>query len=383
MKQPFVIKDVNLRLWQMFILTFPYYILPSGLPRISDIFIVSLAFRYLAAGKVPMMSGPRTILKFLWLFVAYVFVISAVFALYLQDFYAVQTSLFYFDNALAVTLAFALYSQYRERFLQASFNAIALCVTMQFAFGIKDLGNPNRATIFFNNPNQLGYFALIAASLLVYLSKVAKVKPWQATLYILICFVIALISLSKAAIVGFLFLFLIHSLRQPVVLITSVVAILAVNFAAPNLLATFDRAQARVAGIGTANDDSLEGRGYTRIIDNPQYLSFGSSEGQTSRWTRYGGREIHSIFGTLLFAYGFPGVVLLSLFLYYCFKGQGWHIFPMFAIAFYGITHQGLRFTLLWCLLAISWCVVHTLRERQAAKRDPVPINPQLGTSPA
>ncbi|CAN1559137.1 hypothetical protein MCEMSE15_02566 [Fimbriimonadaceae bacterium] len=379
-KSPFVIKDVNLLLWQMFILTFPFYLLPSGLPRISDFFLVAIAIRLLVRGHFKVLPESRIAIKFLWLFVGYVFLNNSFYALKLTDSLGVQTFLFYIHNGMSVALVFVLYSEYGKKFLLSSYWAISVCVVLQFVLGIRDIGNPARATIFFNNPNQLGYFSLIAAAMVAYLARVAQPKTWQVTGLFFICLMLSLISLSKAAIVGVLIMLVFYGLRQPGVLAIIVAIGFALFTAFPDAISVLDRAEARLSGIGTQADDNAEGRGYNRIWENAQYLAFGASEADQTRWTRSGRQELHSVFGTLIFAYGFIGCALIGTFFYFCLRGQGYDAYPFISIASYGFTHQGLRFTLLWTLLAVSWCVAAELRKRP----QPEPTgNPDLALAPA
>lgn len=373
-----VIKDANLRLWQAFILLFPFYFLPSGLPRISDFALMAIAFRLAARGKVQMVPGAKIILRVLLCFVAYVFFVNAVNGLWNMNLTCFQSASFYIYNMLAVALVFVLYSEYQGRFLSATFSAMAITLAIQVLFGFRDVGNPARATIFFNNPNQLGYFSLIAAAIVAYCSAALKAKQSTTTVLFLICVFLALISLSKAAMVGVLMMLVLYGATRPkmLALFGAIALVILVFF--PGQLSVVDRASARLSSIGGQYDDSLGGRGYTRIVEFPQFLAFGSGEGAFERFNKSGGQELHSIFGTLLFAYGICGCALIGTFIYLCVRGQGFSAYPLIPIASYGFTHQGLRFTLLWCLLALSWCVTHYIKHQKElppnSEPEPVPL---------
>ncbi|MDX2065975.1 MAG: hypothetical protein SFX74_09560 [Fimbriimonadaceae bacterium] len=373
------IPEFNLRLWQMFLLSFPFYLLPSGMPRICDIFIVWIAIRFAIAGKVPMLGSAKIILQVLSGFVIYSCLVGTYYALILPAPSCLQSAFFYIQNALVVFVVFSLYSEYGRRFLEATFNAMATCVIVQFCAGLRDLGNAERATIFFNNPNQLGYFSLVSAALLAFGAQVFKLRAAYIGMLMTMCLAIAVISLSKAAMVGAAILILLIGLTQPKVVGQFALMVLAVLVIAPNIVGAIVKAEARLSTVGRSNDDSAEGRGYDRITRNPHYLAFGSAEGAYNRFGLHG-QELHSTYGTIIFAYGIPGTALLVTFLYLLFKGQGWSAYPIFPVATYGITHNGMRFTLLWCLLAVSWCVAHYMRERRLAAE---PVVADEGPGPA
>ena len=101
--------------------------------------------------------------------------------------------------------------------------------------------------------------------------------------------------------------------------------------------------------------DSLAGRGYDRMINNPEFLLFGAGEGGFERFESAQPGEVHSSFGTILFAYGLPGLVLFSLFLVMVMRrcgGSRW-LLLLPALA-YGLTHQGVRFAMFWVLLGVA-----------------------------
>jgi len=106
-------------------------------------------------------------------------------------------------------------------------------------------------------------------------------------------------------------------------------------------------------------DESLgfwEERGYDRIWNNPEYLVYGSGEGGFKRFketTLIGAHEIHSSVGTLFFCYGFTGAIIFGIFVIVALRGSEFRVWLLVMPAFaYGMTHQGLRSTLLWVLLA-------------------------------
>jgi hypothetical protein len=362
--KPWTLGDVNLRLWQLFIIFFPLYLLPSGLPRVADIFIIILAVRLLQQGRVPLRRNARFMLQALAALVTYIFVVNAFYTFKYSAFQFLQSGLFYIYNAVYFAIAIVLYSAYEKRFIQATYMAVVIGAVVQLPIAILSLGSGTpRQTLLFNNPNQLGYYTLLASAIVAYCAPLVEksyLRP-AATLGILTFY--SLLSLSKAAMGGVVLIALVCLLARPKVGV-SAIAIAAVFLTLSPIGNTlFENAFGRLATAGTQGDDSAEGRGYDRIWLEPHYLALGAGEGLHTRFNVFGGKEIHSVFGTLLFGYGFPGFALSLLFLWAAVRGFGWHVWPLLPIASYGLTHQGVRFTLLWGVLAIAWCI-HDYRQR-------------------
>jgi hypothetical protein len=116
----------------------------------------------------------------------------------------------------------------------------------------------------------------------------------------------------------------------------------------------------------------FEQRGYDRIWNNKEHVFFGAAEGSRYRWresTRIRTAEIHSSAGTLLFSYGIPGILMFGLFLYRVIRGVRMrHGLMLLPALLYSVAHQGLRFTMLWVLLALFVA----LKETPAASRKAV-----------
>jgi hypothetical protein len=129
----------------------------------------------------------------------------------------------------------------------------------------------------------------------------------------------------------------------------------------------------RLESVGKQEDDSLAGRGYDRIWNNPGYLLFGAAEGAYRRFDSVLSGEIHSSPATLFFSYGFVGGGIFVVFLTYILRGserRSWLL--LMPTLMYGLTHNGLRFSLLWVTLAFFYCTqreVYLMRVSEAQKR--------------
>jgi hypothetical protein len=97
----------------------------------------------------------------------------------------------------------------------------------------------------------------------------------------------------------------------------------------------------------------------------------GAGEGGViERWPQdlYAGNEIHSTIGTLVFSYGIVGTALFIASFWQLYRLVGLQLMLYLVPALiYGLTHQGLRFSLFWVLLGIV-AIVGLARERRVEK---------------
>jgi len=117
----------------------------------------------------------------------------------------------------------------------------------------------------------------------------------------------------------------------------------------------YERALSRLGDIGRDHDDSLGGRGYDRIFNDPFTLLVGAGEGNYDRFnSEIHSMEIHSTFASIAFCYGLAGIVAFCVFNYRCFRIATVLYCTLFMPVFaYGITHNGIRFSFLWLLYAL------------------------------
>jgi hypothetical protein len=119
----------------------------------------------------------------------------------------------------------------------------------------------------------------------------------------------------------------------------------------------------RFESLGKHADDSVAGRGYDRIWRYPEYLFLGAGEGVAYRILKRGDdlNELHSTWGTLLFSYGIAGFLSFMTMIVIVFRRAPWrHLLYFMPIAFYGLTHQGLRFSMLWVFFGLVFGLAHS-----------------------
>jgi hypothetical protein len=262
--------------------------------------------------------------------------------------------------------------------------ACSLCFQGFVAFTGLQFGNrASRATIFFNNPNQLGYWSLLSMSILALAVTKLKLPMWLVVAAFVCAPLITFLSLSKAAIAGIVCLFILIGLRKPIIVIAALV-VMGTFVSTPTGQNYIEGVQRRFASIGQQDDDSLEGRFYDRIIDNPQYWVFGAGEGAYDRFTTIEDKlkEIHSSFGAVFFSYGFVGFVLFFAALAMMFGKSVTAWAYAVPVAMYSITHNGLRFTSFWLFLAFVFCFFEWIREGAPARSAVEPEEDELEPEP-
>lgn len=331
----------------------PFYLFPSGGPQIADA-IAGLLFVATFFGR---QAITRTTSPVLWaciLFATYTLIVNAVWAMLIMDLSMLMTPAFYFFNSMIVYVILTLNGRIEGGVLKVMLVGIVASVGVQALLTIwsTEAGASRQILFFFDNPNRLGYWALLSATMFCIIANHLKVRILIQVLFLIVAFYLISISLSKAAIVALFLLLAIHFSRNiGQLLLVSIIGMIALYLLSH--LTLFEDVVARLNNIGGQSDDSLHGRGYDRIWLYPQYLLFGAGEQGLGRFSETD-IELHSTLGTVLFGYGVIGAGLFGLLLWRLFTLAGWRDFLYLAPAFvFGLAHQGLRFTLLWALFAL------------------------------
>lgn len=275
-----------------------------------------------------------------------------------RSFFSQQRELSYFKFALFLGAIIAVYG-----LISSGFN---FRVGQEYGRGVGT----------FNNPNQLGYFAvcLFSISVLLYLRRVVSLS--YLLFFIGCSLFLSIASLSKAAMVSVFFsasmlgYILIPNSRIKIIsgflLFLAFVAVL-------NILLNGESFQnlsfvSRLLRIGQDSDDNLGGRGYNLVeYMNAAEVFLGLSD-TVVREIR--GSEVHSTIGWVFINYGvFAGLIFL-FFLYAWFKRLVlvFGFFPAVIISgppmLYGLTHNGIRFTFFWILVAISFSFTYAVSSK-------------------
>jgi hypothetical protein len=229
-----------------------------------------------------------------------------------------------------------------------------------------------RAIGTFNNPNQMGYWALLVMTCLV----LARERTRLGLLDVLaLCagMYATMLTLSKSAVISALLLLAVAVVGCGVrrhagwLLGMLLAAGVVLQLSAGNLaerIASLDPVSAVMRDLSAIDDEGgedIEKRGYQRLFLYPQYLIFGAGEGDFARFGTGGrsrsgemDREFHSSLGNILLSYGIVGLMLFLALLVVVFVGAPWpSILYLLPSMLYGIAHNGLRFSLFWVFLGM------------------------------
>ncbi|MBW6473092.1 MAG: O-antigen ligase family protein [Anaerolineaceae bacterium] len=368
---------ISLFLYALFIIITPFYFWRSGVPQIADFVLMLLVITFFIRKRfvISGISASRNFLLTGFIFSFYVVFVNLIWALILSstDLFLLRSS-YYIYNISVCIIVIGLYADYREQFIEFTYKLIWASLTIQcILYLILGGFSGLRTTIFFNNPNQLGYFALLAACIILFASSRIQIKLFFVISGLIFAFFLIAASQSRGAILAFLglvLLFLMSKGRKDIkkkVYSVFIIAVLlfVIIYQTTTLIQDnplIQTIQRRIESIGSRPTDSLEGRGYHRITDYPEYWIFGAGEGEFSR---FGSRvEFHSTIGNIQVSYGIIGSFLFFLILFFSLKNDHFiNWYSVVTILFYGLTHNGIRNSLFWILLALMACGCGALQE--------------------
>lgn len=331
----------------------PFYLWPAGQPQLADFVIVLLLLINVFSFTGKLSNEIVTIILTAGVLALYTAFVNLGWAGLRNDSRMAFIGIFYIFNFLIFFIFVNLGNRFGSEFYKCLMISIFVSVTLQFSlsFGFQNVGF-TRQFIFFTNPNQLGYYALLSATMFAACSTIVSVRPiYQVAFYIFALYLAAL-SLSKATLVSFAFLLFLHFVKKPLHLLL-LIACLTGFVVIGGELKFVQNAQNRIANIGQQSDDSAESRGYGRITAYPEYLILGAGERGLDRFPEED-HELHSTLATIFFSYGAVGSMLFLLLIFRIWSVSGtWAIVYVGPPILYGLTHQGFRFSLLWILLAV------------------------------
>lgn len=370
-------REPLLAFWVLFLILDPIYTFKSGLPQPADILITLMGPFALAGWNGRLRRRSLRTMRALMMFMGYVLLSVVVWSLiyntwsldYKQGF--LIAPLFYLFDVYVFLVILVLYERFGERFVWLTVRVVLVSVCFQVLMTfIYTRGGTLRTYGLFNTSNQLGYFSILTASLLLLGQRRLQLTSLQVLVGQVCCAYLALLSASRAALisVGILGAVAVINRFRTVLVLGAFAAFL--TFVTNPFESAMERSRNRIQ-----NDQTLgffEERGYDRLVHNPEYLILGAGEGRYQRFadtTAIGTHELHSSIGTLLFCYGVVGLSLFLAFLVKVVRGSGIRrTLLLLPPAAYGLTHQGLRFTLFWVLLAFV-VMLNDLDERARLAR--------------
>jgi hypothetical protein len=383
--------NVALYAWCLYPVLVPFYLLgrdtlwtphklPGGLPQPADFYVVAVMALALFALPFRVPGPVAAALRGLAAFVGYAALVNFLWASILEDASLVRSALFYAYDVLLFLTVLLLASRFGERFLRLTVRSVAASVFLQAAlspFVMTSLSD--RQQLFFHSENQLGYYAVLAATIFA-----AGARRFHVPVAVRLAFYAAvgyltLISQCRAAVTGLVALALVAALGRSPWRFLAAVAALAVLYAAVTFAPEF-LGKSRERLVTSGEYDTLAARGYDRIGNYPEYLFFGAGEGAYGRFqSDLYDSEIHSSFGTLLFCYGIVGAGLFACALLPLARKDpktALYLVPAFV---HGFAHQGLRFAFFWVMLAFLYCLAASRRAGHPEGRG----DPDGGDDPA
>ena len=346
----------------------PFYIFPSGGIQLSDLFFLISLLIFLTSKESYLLFNElkySSKLIYLRIFIFWAFIVNlSVFLFWFQT-DTLLSSFYYVYNYLILLLTLAFFRLGGNSFLTITYYSFFISIILVFLFAILNLDYLFadkyffRRAVTFNNPNQLGYWALMAMTVLFILKKILslnKVKYFNIifVLGVLMTLYLSIISLSKASTISIIILIILNSIKNfKIILFLSFISIASFSYIELEEDNFISRISERLSDVGSASDDNLEGRNYDRIWKYPEYVFLGAGEGTIDE-RFYKDNEIHSTIGTIIFSYGFIGFLMFSLFLFSCLREDKYSfLFFLIPLLSYSITHMGLRSKIFWIILIL------------------------------
>ena len=370
-------KKVLIITFLIYIIICPYYIFDSGLPQPAD-FVMAIGafgFFFIVDKKFFLQSPLRNLLLFVILVVVVSLINQVDVTLGNNTGNTLMPIAFFTYNFLTFGLVIYL-SGNMERQKLYNLVAWAIVISVGLQFGLAFLGIQKtgsnwtdkgfRSIIFFNNPNQLGYYILVIYTLFTVIP--SKLRSYKLVVFgmLIMASYLVLFSLSRGAFIGVLLLNVIIFLKEGFKFkFTSLLFMIFIGLGSFLIVSNTDFVSNKLDSLQQRNEQKkssiereIKVRGYDRIFNNPIYLLYGAGEGGVDRFDTFNKKELHSGFGTLLFCYGIFGFVLFALFFYKVIQYSLFkNLLLLSPILLYNLSHHGLRNTLLWILLGFVFVV--------------------------
>lgn len=353
---------------------YPYYLFPSGgfQPSVA-VLIFGFAVMLFTSFKKVIISGSMRML-----------IVYSVYAMLINIYWFFNTG----DDSLLLYTIIALFGcfmfialgnifhqftrQDARMFLFVVFATVATQALL-LTFGIvKDVGG-GRQVIWFNNPNQLGYFCLLSATIAVLVGYFYKIQNFLIPLTVALGIYISTFTLSRAALAGLvlfvpilLFFSTSISLSKKMVIVVMLAlggAYVADLYVNSEQYAALERRVERSQESSTGQE---EVRHFDRVWEYPDYLVFGAGKGAYERFSENDAKvqEIHNLFLSVLFCYGIIGFLMYMTFLFSIIRNIQLMIY-LLPVFLYNMTHNGGRVIALWFMLAL---IASSIARQQSLK---------------
>lgn len=348
-------------LWMAFLLLRPIRVFPNGYPQPGDFLLLALFLLTLIFVQVQIDKAAMQLMTVFALLVSITICVNMIWMFLDGQLSRLVYGIFFGYNFLAFAEVLILCGKMRQKFIYATSLALIISLLVQATVIAVPLGVANARSVgLFENPNQLGYYALLAGCIVYVCSKQQNIG-WLTTLMpfcLLLVFFEVCVSLSRGAIIGAFFLIggWFVTTRQNL----GVILILAIVVSLGGLLVTYGGVLTSVENRFrdnrlTSTEKQIGVRGYDRIFNNPELMLFGAGEGgKANQFDASHHGEMHSSLGTMLFSYGILGFLVFLLLIGVAAK-ENWSVSvaALVPVAAYSLTHNGLRQAEFWILIAL------------------------------
>lgn len=278
-----------------YIILKPLYLRPSGSLQIADVFLLFGAILLFIKEK-GFIFNPAV--KLFLLLCLYQLIINGTWSLVLGK-SIVRPTLYYFFNLIVVLVTITVRSYSNEAITRGIIRGCFISLVLTSVGLLMKLGGIRRLG-FFNNPNQLGYYALLMLTYLFYYfdktTNFQRIAISGMATWSIIC------SASKAAfiaagILAFLFILLkndyegkkVNRLILKLICLGALLGLLYLVFYSNNSIVYSNRTllflRRRMLALSTENDSALGGgRGYDRIFELRGNFLWGMGEGAFTRF---------------------------------------------------------------------------------------------------
>lgn len=362
----------------------PLYLWDSGTLQISDFYLVAMIgyFVFRTKGKITMANDALILIRNFAFLVYYQVLVNIIWSIALNDTVLNRFSLYYIFNLISFSFVIYIGCLVGAKELKKGLAiGCVLSLTITLIGVLAYSGSSSRNLGFFNNPNQLGYHGLILTTVCLYCKD--EFPNW-AKLYLIIGSGWAIIaSLSKAAVIGYFIVLIVYILffQQELSTKAKIYRLIAVAlivwlvyfilFSDSYYIESNDtlyHLRVRILTMTNEKDTNLDsGRGYGRIFEMGVHFLWGMGEGGFYRFESRTGAELHSTFVSLFVSYGLIGLGSYLLLMKRCLgrkKEFTNNIIVLFGLLLYSISHNGVRNTLVWILLA-SMFVNNTMVDKE------------------
>lgn len=344
-------------IFALYLIVYPFYFFESGDPQIADLLGVLLIAINIKDILLQIKTNAFT--KGLYLFVIYTLILNSIWMLILGDIFILKNSLFYLYSFFMLLI---FYSKIKDpSFLSIIIKGISICLIIQLILWPLIADQGVRTHMFFKNPNQLAFWSFCILLISHIICVLIKPKRFYVFTTLVLSTLFIFISASKSAIFAsilFWIYYLIKSRKQLFMLISIVIVgfsfLIVLEKFNVNNFTTVTNVIERLTEKKTAGQLKLEGRGYERILNYPEYLLFGAGEGE---YTRFGEQiELHSTFFNILFSYGIIGLSFFLIAIRAIIKKASKQVvFLLILLVLYTLAHMTLRSPLFWLSLLLMY----------------------------